>query len=177
MKATTFCNNATLAMKSGNAIGQRTVMLFALLTLLGLCVPAVFAQSASDLKGSGSIHFAPVGISTFALSGIEAHLNEYACRGELQFTPSSRHDGALDGYGVAVFRASNEDQLVGIVTLKTDASGTGQIVFAWRDAVRFSDGTIATSTGRFQESLPADAKTTVKTGHTVVIAIIAILIG
>jgi len=58
------------------------------------------------------------------------------------------------------------------VTWQADAEAggfrTSGIHFSWRDSVRFSDGRIVSSTGRFTQSRPPGL---------VVIAIIAILIG
>ncbi|MDR3687875.1 MAG: hypothetical protein P4L46_00750 [Fimbriimonas sp.] len=154
------------------------VILLPLLLVLGFAAPAAFAQTTSDLKASGAIQFTPTGISPLALTGTESLLNRFSCRGELHFTSTSKPGGAMVASGVVVMRALDGDQLVGLVSIKTDATGVGRIVFAWREAVQLSNGTILTSTGRFQNDLPDDAekKVTTKTS-TVVIAIIAVLIG
>jgi hypothetical protein len=143
--------------------------------LFGLSTDAAFGQSAVKLKGEGAIDLSQEGTPTFAFSGTASHLGRYTCYGEIEFHPGATK-GSMDGVGVAVFVAANGDLLVGVATCELDADGTGQMRFSWRDSVEFSDGTIVSSTGRFATSRPPGAEAEVK-HKTVVIAIIAILIG
>ena len=82
--------------------------------------------------------------------------------------------GSLIGDGVVVFEAANGDQLVGAVSWDVDPAIDGDsqasLHFSWRDSVKFDDGTVVHSTGRFAS---ADGRPP----GLVVIAIIAILIG
>ena len=160
------------------SIEQRMVTLFAFLVLLVLSTTAAHAQSKSDLQGIGPLQFDRTGVSTFTITGTETHLNRFVSKGEIHFTPDSKIDGAMSGTGVTVFYSSNGDQLVGNVALITDSKGNGSITVAWRDSVRLANGTTVYSTGKFQSKRPDDVKKPVKKEpHTVVIAIIAILIG
>jgi len=67
-------------------------------------------------------------------------------------------------------KAANGDLLVGVVEMAAGADTVGGMHFSWRDSVKFSDGTVVSSTGRF-----ADPKG--RPPGLVVIAIIAVLIG
>jgi hypothetical protein len=123
----------------------------------------------------GTIDFTTEGISPFTLNGMASHLGRFAAHGEVEFVRGNE-DGSLTGDGVVAFKAANGDLLVGIVTwdaepevdTEVESFRTSHIHFSWRDAVTFSDGTVARSTGRFEKSRPPGL---------VVIAIIAILIG
>lgn len=150
-----------------------------LLILIACCAvntQAAFAQSAVKLKGQGAITLSSEGPSPFAFSGTASHLGNYRCHGEMTLQ-NGGGNGAQTGTGVAVFEAANGDLLVGVVTMQTGASGDGDIHFSWRDSVQFSDGTVVSSTGRFVNSRPPGAISTIHTQLLVVIAIIAILIG
>jgi hypothetical protein len=131
-----------------------------------------FARSAVDLKNwQGEIDFSTEDVSPFVLSGTASHLGKFTARGEVEFLPGEK-EGSLLGDGVVVFKAANGDLLVGAVMWEADAEAdslrTSHIHFSWRDSVEFSDGTVVTSTGRFEKFRPPGL---------VVIAIIAILIG
>ena len=157
---------------------QRTLALFALLFITCLAAPMANAQSTTDLKASGSIHFEPRAVSFMDLVGTESLLSKFRAHGEIRFTPTSSPKGSLKGTGVVVIHAANGDQLVGNLALATDTNGIGQIGFDWQKSVQLSNGVVVNSTGRFQKQLPANSKTKVKATHgLVVIAIIAILIG
>ena len=176
--STSLMCSRTLAGTSRVVFGQRLALLLAFVIMLFLAAPVAKAQSKSDLKGLGTVQFSISGVSKFEVTGTESHLNQFTSKGELHFTPGSKPDGALNGSGVIVMHAANGDQLVGTVLLITDASGNGNIGFAWRDSVRLNDGTTAYSTGQFHKSLPDNMLKIVKAKHgLVVIAIIAILIG
>ena len=133
---------------------------------------AAAAQSPVILKKwGGTIDFSTEGISPFTLNGKASHLGLFTGRGEVEFRPGAE-EGSLVGNGVVVFTAANGDLLVGVVSwdaaTEVDTLRSSHIHFSWRDSIRFSDGTIATSTGRFAKSRPPGL---------VVIAIIAVLIG
>jgi hypothetical protein len=129
------------------------------------------AESPLTLQNwKGTINFSTQAVSSFALEGTASHLGLFSARGEVQFRPAS--NGSLLGDGVVVFTAANGDLLVGAVTWDADAASNdlrpGRVHFSWRDSVTFSDGRVASSTGRFEKDRPPGL---------VVIAIIAILIG
>ena len=133
---------------------------------------AALAESPIELKNwQGTIDFSTQRISPFTLSGTASHLGQFTAYGEVRFLPGNV-TGSLVGNGVVAFTAANGDRLVGVVTWDADTEAAGMrtsgIHFSWRDSVPFSNGSIASSTGRFAQSRPPGL---------VVIAIIAILIG
>lgn len=100
------------------------------------------------------------GISRFTMGGSERQiLGRYTAFGEMN---------VRTGQGVIVFRASNGDQLVGVVEAGATRDDEGQFQVGVRRSIRFSDGTTYTNTGGFTNNRPT---------YLVVIAIIAILIG
>jgi len=113
------------------------------------------------------------GITSFTLEGNASHLGNYKAQGEVNFVPGA--GGTLVGEGVVVFEAANGDLLAGNVSWTVDPAdqdglSASAIGFHWADSITLSNGTIVSSTGRFQ-----DAKG--RPPGLVVIAIIAILIG
>jgi hypothetical protein len=151
---------------------RRGVTLVALLTLSQVVPSSAFAESAVKLtKFEGTIDLEATGAMPFTLHGTSSHLGQFTCIGEVEFVPGDE-PGSLVGDGVALFQAANGDFLVAVVSWQVDAGSgdfrTSGIHFSWRDAVEFSDGTIAYSTGHFVDNRPPGL---------VVIAIIAILIG
>jgi hypothetical protein len=136
-----------------------------------LKVAPASAESPIKLQNwQGTIQFSPTGLSPFTLEGTASHLGRFTAEGEVTFRPGS--NGALLGSGVVLFKAANGDLLAGVVTWDADAAAgdkrPSHIHFSWRDAVTFSGGRVASSTGRFAHERPPGL---------VVIAIIAILIG
>jgi hypothetical protein len=133
---------------------------------------AAFAESPVKMKNfQGTIDFSTERTTPFTLNGTASHLGKFTGHGEVDFVPGEEA-GTLVGDGVVVFKAANGDLLVGVVNWEADAEVDGErashIHFSWSDSIMFSDGTIVSNTGRFEESRPPGL---------VVIAIIAILIG
>jgi len=129
-----------------------------------------YGKSAVKLHNwQGTIDFSAEGPSPFSMSGTASHLGRFTATGEVEFVPGEGST-ALHGAGPVVFEAANGDLLVGIATMDADAEGAGGIHFSWRDSVEFSDGTVVSSTGRFEDAAN-------RPPGLVVIAIIAILIG
>jgi hypothetical protein len=145
------------------------VTLVALLTFLtGFPMPA-YAKSPIRLNNwKGEIEPPVDGLSSFALEGTATHLGRFAAYGEVELSPAA--DGSVDADGVVVFKAANGDLLVGVTTWEVAANSVGAIRFSWRDSVEFSDGTVVSSTGRFEKAED-------RPPGLVVIAIIAVLIG
>jgi len=139
-----------------------------LLILFGISTDAAFAQSIITKEGSAAIQVSPQGNATFVVRGVAPHFGRYRGYGEAAFVPGQA-PGSLDGAGVAVVEAADGDRLVAVVSWRINSDGSGQVRFSWRDSVEFSDGTVASTTGRFVTHRPP--------GLLVVIAIIAILIG
>jgi hypothetical protein len=148
----------------------------ALMALFGMSTGKTLAQSPFAPKGQGTISLSPQNAAPFAFSGTELHLGQYRSYGEMQIR-SNNGAGALEGVGIVVFEAANGDRLVGQVTMQTGANNVGQMTFAWRDFVVFSNGTIVSSSGSFEKTKPSGTTVPVKTHGVVIIAIIAILIG
>lgn len=121
----------------------------------------------------GTIDFSDEGTTPFTLEGTASHLGRFTASGEVTFL-SGDEEGSFVGTGVVAFEAANGDRLVGVVLWDVapaaDGNSQASLHFSWRDSVKFSDGTVATSTGRF-------AKADGRPPGLVVIAIIAILIG
>jgi hypothetical protein len=160
---------------------------FAMLTTVAFFIatsgaPALAKSPVKLSNSTGTIEFprdaaglpAPTaGMSSFALEGTASHLGRYLAHGQVNFVPGN--GGTLVGQGVAVFEAANGDVLVGNVSWVVDPadqdglSGSA-IAFHWADSITLSDGTIVSSTGRFQDPNG-------RPPGLVVIAIIAILIG
>ena len=164
--------------------GQKTFALLATVAVF-LATSGVPALAKSPVKLSnsvGSIEFPKdksgqpqptAGITSFTLEGNASHLGDYTARGEVTFV--SGPAGTLVGQGVAVFKAANGDLLVGNVSWTIDPAdpdglSASAIGFHWADSVTLSDGTIVSSTGRFQDP-------NARPPGLVVIAIIAILLG
>jgi len=146
------------------------VALVVLVTFLVQSVRPAFADPVIELKNwAGTIDFSPDGPSPFELEGTASHLGLFTCYGEIHLVPDE-DEGSFIGQGVVAFEAANGDLLVGVTTWLVDADEIGEMSFSWRDSVRFSDGTVVSSTGRFAEAEG-------RPPGLVVIAIIAILIG
>jgi hypothetical protein len=150
-----------------------SVVLTTVLCFLMVIPPSLLAQSPVKLqKFTGAIDItAPGPVIPFTLAGEASHLGKFTSHGEVVFTPGQQ-PGTLVGNGVVLLKAANGDLLAGVVTwdvgaVNSDHRSAG-IHFSWRDNVTFSDGTVASTTGRFVTDRPPGL---------VVIAIIAILIG
>jgi hypothetical protein len=146
----------------------------AIVTLLSFSLAASpsLAKSAVKLQNwSGTIDFSTEETTTFTLEGTASHLGNFTAYGEVDFLPGDE-EGALIGFGVAVFESADGDLLVGNVTWEANAEQgglrTSSIHFTWADSVEFSDETIVANTGRFVNDRPPGL---------VVIAVIAILIA
>ena len=126
-----------------------------------------------DDNFTGSITFETGKPTPFNLKGTEPDLGEYTANGEVTFHEGAT-PGTLQGEGVAVFQTTNGDKIVAVVTWPVDAESgemrSSEAQFRWRDSVTFSDGSVETSTGRFEDP-------TQRPPGLVVIAIIAVLIG
>ena len=151
---------------------RRAVTMLVLAAFVARAGLPALAKSPVKLRNfQGTIDFSAEGPTPFTLEGTASHLGQYKAYGEVEFVPGEE-EGSLVGEGVVVFESANGDLLVGVVTWHVDdADGefaTSHMHFSWRDSVEFSDGTIASSTGRFLHDRPPGL---------VVIAIIAILIG
>lgn len=150
-----------------------SVVLATVLCFLQVYPPSLLAESPVKLqKFEGRIDItAPGPVVPFTLAGEASHLGKFTSVGEVVFT-RGQQSGTLVGTGVVVLRAANGDFLAGVVTWDVGSIDNNNrstaIHFSWRDSVTFSDGTVANSTGRFENDRPAGL---------VVIAIIAILIG
>src|SRR5262245_2123483 len=125
--------------------------------LLLFAVAAFPPHAAADpplkLKGGGTLTVDDDGLGVLRLQGTATQLGQFDCYAELAFEPGAE-EGSLDGFGVVAFTAANGDVLVGRMTWHTGADGTGLTEFRWQDAVTFSDGTTAESTGRFANRRP-----------------------
>jgi hypothetical protein len=142
------------------------ITLVVLLAFLARSATPAFAVAPIKLNNwAGTIDFSADGPSEFTLAGTASHLGKFTAYGEIDLVI-----GADVAEGVVVFEAANGDLLVGLTTWNSGAGDTASIHFSWRDSVRFSDGTVVHSTGRF-------AKAANRPPGLVVIAIIAILIG
>ena len=150
---------------------RRVFVLFLIAAFLAHTTPHAMATPAIVLHNwSGEIDLLD-DPAPFMLEGTASHLGRFEATGEVEFTPDAQ--GGLEGTGVVVFTAANGDRLVGELNWEVDPGGDlrhSELSFSWRDAVTFSDGEVAHSTGRF-----ADAAN--RPPGLVVIAIIAILIG
>jgi hypothetical protein len=136
----------------------------ALLALAALSPLAVADQPLGKMKvKSFRLTFADDGLAVLRMSGTAPELGNCTCYGEIDFVPGAAA-GTLEGVGVIAFTAANGDLLVGVIAARLDTEDSTMIVeIHWRDAVTFSDGTAAESTGRFVDHRPP--------------GIIAILIG
>ncbi len=136
-----------------------------------LAIPARSAVAAvSPVKlnnWEGRIDYVPDGPSPFTMEGTASHLGRFMSVGEVSLIPID-DSGAMLGSGVVVFRAANGDRLVGTTEWVVSGADVSGMSFHWSDSVQFSDGRVATNTGRFVKDRPQGL---------VVIAIIAILIG
>lgn len=142
--------------------------------LLTLALPTaqVSAQELVELKiFQGQIDLTVPGAKPFFLKGDAPGIGPFRALGEVVFRRAGRGGGFL-GQGSAVFVDGQGNRLVGLVTWEMEGRGgafrTNRIEFHWRDSVRFHNGVVASTTGKFIESRPPGL---------VVIAIIAILIG
>jgi hypothetical protein len=152
-----------------------TVLVFLQLLPTG-CVTAPTAPKLDELSENftGSVDFSTERTSPFTLQGTQEHLGDFTAQGEITFHPG-QEAGSLKGEGVAVFKTTSGDKLVGVVNWNADAEDSSgnrasDIQFSWRDSVQFSDGSVVASTGQFEDP---DGRPP----GLVVIAIIAILIG
>lgn len=150
-------------------MNQRT--LIALMTLVSFMpaatLPAMDGSVMTTKKWQGEIDYSPQGPSSFELKGIAPYLGSFMAKGEVTLRPGEEK-GTLVGEGVVVFMDTNGDLLVGETIWYVDGDEMGEMHFSWRDSVKFSDGTIVASTGRYAEVHPPEL---------VVNGIIAILIG
>jgi len=92
----------------------------------------------------------------FRLTGTSEELGNCTGYGELVFVPG-QDENTFDGMGVGAFIAANGDVLVGVIKAQIDEDNVLSWVIHWRDAVTFSDGTTAVSTGRFVDHRPPGA--------------------
>jgi len=146
---------------------RQAIALAAASALLARSSTPALAKAPIKLNNwSGTIRPTDGGPAEFTLAGTSTHLGRFEAYGEIDLV-----EGEDTAEGVVVFTAANGDLLVGVtdwdLTGGTDNAG---LHFSWRDAVRFNDGTVVHSTGRF-------AKADDRPAGLVVIAIIAILIG
>lgn len=176
MKTNTSINSTPFNTVRLTNLGRKIASFLAVLAFFGMSGRATLAQSPFLPKGAGSISVSGTALSRFSFTGTEAHLGQYRSYGEMQVR-YNRDNSETAGSGIIVFEAANGDKLVGAVTLQTGANGAGEMTLSWRDSVRFSDGTVVSSSGSFSKSKPATETVPAKTKKTVVIAIIAILIG
>jgi hypothetical protein len=151
---------------------RQSVVLAAVLVFMQACPPVLWADGPVKLKQfAGTIDLSARGPVPFTLVSSASHLDKFTSYGEVQFVPGAQ-PGTLIGKGVVVLRVANGDQLVGVVSCDVGRVVGDQrptnMLFSWRDSVRFSDGTVVTNTGQFEDEQPQ---------NLVVIAIIAILIG
>ena len=129
---------------------------------------ALASTSAVKMKNwQGSIDYVPDGPSPFIMAGTASHLGLFKAVGEVTLVPVDE-SGLMLGAGVVVFTSANGDRLVGTTEWVVNGEEISEMHFRWRDSVEFSNGTVATNTGRFVTDRPPGL---------VVIAIIAILIG
>jgi hypothetical protein len=146
-------------------------LVLAAIALSAIIVASALADPVINLSGAGSIVLSADGLASFVLKGNGSHLGKYDCYGEFDFTVGEETGG------VAAIRAANGDVIVGVVTVQIDEQGNGLIHFSWRDSVRFSDGTVVSSSGRFVRSRPAGAVSRFSSISDGTSNIIAILIG
>lgn len=130
----------------------------ALLALVGFNCTSP-AGSGGDLSESDDSATAEViileshnGISQFSVTGTTAEFGRYLALGEATIFPGGE-EGELDGEGIAVVQAENDDQIVAEVTLKVTDEGF-DITFHWRDSVTFSNGSTVSNTGAFVDNQP-----------------------
>jgi hypothetical protein len=129
------------------------------LTAMWLAPATALAQSpiqVSRLNGQLA-SVVPGGPAAFVLEGEGTRLGRFTAAGEVTFTAGTTPH-TLQGQGVVVFRAANEDRLVGTVTWLVGAPGPqgrgSSVSFRWQSAVTFSDGTVVTTSGGFVENQP-----------------------
>lgn len=145
-------------MKRWTGVSRTSLSLSVLLCCMLFC-SGVQAQSAVKMiKLDGILDETGTGPTTpFTMTGVASHLGKFTGRGEVMFQPGEL-PGTQVGSGVAVLIAANGDQLVGVVTwdigTEQNEAKDGSVRFVWRDSVTFSDGTVASNTGRFVNNRP-----------------------
>jgi hypothetical protein len=140
-------------MRTNRIYNCKSAMSVAALCLLQALAVSALGQSAIKIHATGSVIQQPGGLYVLYLEGEASHLGIFTCRGELDLVPGPT-EGEKNGEGVAAFTAANGDVIVGVVTCHIGAEDGLDLRFHWRDSVKFSDGTIACSTGRFEKSRP-----------------------
>ena len=160
-------------------------MLVVVLILMSVAMPVQADKSAVKMtKLDGMVDLSAVGPSPYALEGIVSHLGNFQAYGEVEFGPGDE-EGSMIGTGPVMFKAANGDRLVGVATWTVDPSDDGlseaHVHFGWRDSVTFSDGTVASNTGRFVKARPPGlvvvVSTQEQTRENVVTLIIRIIFG
>jgi len=160
---------------------------FVRLIVLGACValvtrPGLAAKSAVKMTTlTGSVELSAEGPTPFSLAGIASHLGKFTAVGEIEFFPGD-DEGSLAGEGVVVFKAANGDLLVGNVTWNVgpaDGDDRGShLHFGWADSVKFDNGEVVASTGRFTDNRPpglvvvADGTTKTSTEPNIIVLIL-----
>lgn len=138
--------------------GLLVVAFGALLTLIGLnCAsptgPGGNSPETNDSAAAEAIILeSPEGLSQFTVTGTTAEFGRYLALGEATFVLGEQ-EGELDGTGIAVVQAGNEDQIVADVTSKVTNEGL-DFTFHWRDSVTFNNGSTAANTGVFVDYQP-----------------------
>ena len=140
-------------MRTNRIYTCKSAMSVAALCLLQAFAGSALGQSAVQFHGNGSVIQQSGGLYALNLDGEASHLGLCTCRGELDLVPGAT-EGEKSGEGIAAFTAANGDVIVGVVTCHISPEDGIQLGFHWRDSVKFSDGTVACSTGRFEESRP-----------------------
>jgi hypothetical protein len=135
------------------------VTLGALLTLVGInCASPAGSdgnspESDDSAKAEAIILESPDGFAHFTLTGTTADFGRYLAIGEATFVPGEEEGVLMDGIGIAVVQAENDDQIVADVTCGVTDDGL-DFTFHWRDSVTFSTGSTATNTGAFVDNQP-----------------------
>lgn len=92
------------------------------------------------------------GLSQFTVTGTTTEFGQYLALGEATIFPGEQ-EGELDGEGIAVLQADNDEQIAADVTFKATDEGF-DFTFHWRDSVTFSNGSTAANTGSFVDDQP-----------------------
>lgn len=137
---------------------------------LVLCLVVVGAGSAATVRAESPVKLRKsiimcdpsLPLSPLTIEGNASHLGKFTAEGEISFRPSET-ENLLIGEGVVVFTAANGDLIVGVITLEiapfVNNEADVHIHIAWRDFVKFADGSVVPNTGRFVRSRPPGVST------------------
>jgi hypothetical protein len=135
-------------------LSSHVALAFAALFAAAAFLPRIAAdQPTLSMRAQGTLDIGDDGFAVALLRGTAPAMGKFACYGEIDFVPGEQA-GSLDGEGVVAFVTANGDVVAAVVEWQIAADGANTVLVHWRDAVTFSDGTTATTTGRFVDHRP-----------------------